>query len=221
MKKITSLFLAILIVSLSVFSVNAFALPATETDAPPVTETDPVPETELLSPKWFEEHGNEFSADASFSFLGTSAIEGKFWFKNGKFAFRVTDSIVPTAVSQKLIYTGGETVTTFYTDLPFFYINKPINFSSFNIDDLSFIKAETTDEGYYVELFATPNESLYVGMAFKNGKLERFLLTETGLEEIEFIITSYEVDDKEFNIPFLAINATPIYRFLVLLGIVK
>lgn len=224
MKKITSLFLAILIVSLSVFSVNAFALPATETDAPPVTETDPVPETELLSPKWFEEHGNEYSADASASVLGIVPAQKKVWYKNGNVAQLITYSTNRSQINKKTVIKDGKAVS-FYPDFPFFYIIEgPELFNGTNINDLEFVESRQTDDGYYTECFIAENKKAEYEIFFRNGELEKYVIVDNslGVEVVfEYVITSCEVDDSEFDIPFLAINITPLYRLLVLLGVIK
>lgn len=216
MKKVASLFLAAAIIALSFFSLHAFALPA--------TETDPVPETELLSQKWFKEHGNEYSTDVSVSVLGTVTAQKKTWYKDGNVAQLITYSTSKSQANKKTVIKDGKAVS-FYPDFPLFYINEDAeSFDGTSINELKFIEAYETDDGYYAECFVSENKKAEYELFFKNGELEKYVIVNNslGVEVIfEYVITSCEVDDSEFDIPFFAINVTPIYRFLVLIGVIN
>lgn len=218
MKKITSLFLAVLIITLSVFSLNAFALPATETDAPPATETDPVPETELLSVKWLKEQGKEFTADIIASLYGITLEKGKLYVKGDTIATLTTHSMNKRYVGKKTI-ANREGKFSFYPDFPFFYF-KESTLSTNAISKKDFIDAYETADGYYIENFAG-NNGQTASLKFKGGELEALYITADymGFDlTYEITITSYEVDDKDVSLPPLAIDITFLYRFLVILG---
>lgn len=218
MKKLTSLFLAVLIISLSVFSLSAFALPATESDAPPATETDPVPETELLFKKWYKEHGNEFSADVIASVSG-NVFKGKAWFKDGNHAVTVNEMNGIQTKTSKVVTKDGKKIL-FWPDYPFFVVklttSSILNNSISNNSSVDIETYETTD-GYHVEVLSY--SGIDISMYFKNGELEKISISGSslGTTSYEYIITSYEVDDSEFDTPVFAFNITPFFIFLILL----
>lgn len=151
-----------------------------------------------------------------------TANKGKFWSKDGKTAQLITYSTNKSLVNKKTVI-NDKGAFSFYPDFPLFYIKETNTSTIANLKNSSFtfINAETTDDGYYIENFETTDKSHEIVMQFKNGELERFYVINPMGILYEYVITSYEVDDSEFDVPFLAVNVTPIYRFLILLGIIK
>lgn len=82
------------------------------------------------------------------------------------------------------------------------------------------IETYETDDGYHIEVINY--NGIKVSMYFKNGELEKISISGSSLGSLtyNYIITSYEVDDSEFDTPLLAINITPFFMLFFLFAVI-
>ena len=215
MKKFISILLATLILFSAFFSISAFATENTVTE-------DSAPVQELLSPKWVEEHGDEYAADATVHTLGILITKGELKVKGNESAAKTDYQYGNNGLPKTTVYNNDGNFM-YYHDLPFFYAK--VTNATNTREDIEYTFIESYEEDfYYVEYYKAINNR-EARMYFKDGELKKYVIKDStsGLTATyEYIITSYEVDDNEVKLPSTAIfDITFIYNILKLFGVVS
>lgn len=216
MKKLTSIFLTVIILIMSVFSVSASAQEQTRTE------------------KWIESDSkNEIKIQAKS--VGTIQdnleTEMTIMHKNGKilicFSIPVSDSFSPTV---KMIYEDNN-FFLYFPSFPYLHIKLPVEIVGTTIYDIGFIseidfnsvktyEEKEGDKIYYVEEFVN-----------ENGENEKYFFIEDDLVKIEtsffdengekflttLLITPSIINDKVFEIPWYSINVFPLFFLFTIL----
>lgn len=232
MKKIIALLLATVIAMLSAFSAFSFGgfdeiqgsvavmniEDGGEEEVPPETENET--EEKLLALEWINGKGKEICADVSLEMLGITVMEAEYHAKNGAYS---VDMPYKNGLTRREIYTK-DCAYAYITQFPFFYLENDKKAANLVYSgNLKFVES-CEEDGYYVEKYIIEESGDRYCFYF-SGEEMKIITKTTEYEDlvdltVEYKIKSYEVDNKYMEVPFYAINVTPIYYFLALLGIV-
>lgn len=245
MKKVISLILAIVMVALSMVTATAYSaeeksisaaldifkaedivgktsLNTVETEEPAeddpedtedTTEPEEPVEEKTLTDKWFEEFLTKEEIGLEIQKYGLPTV--RFYVKGDKVAI---ESYSNGRVSEKILYADRK-YTTCSMQFPYYYysIDLSVDITSeltlslvSDIFDLASFVDSYEYSGYVVEKFIS---STYGEMSFffKDGELEKVDIPSTS----EVVNIVYEVNDDVFELPFLAIDITPLYNLYV------
>ena len=218
MKKITSIFLTVIILLTSVFSLTAFATESPKTDA----LLDKL-ETE-------DELCISFTSGQStiFSFLGKNPAN-KIALKDNEISYEIDNGFVTIRV-----VANDRGVYAYIPSIPFFYVKldskilaitdiKALLEKTSNITQgfIQYIDSynETVDgQEYYVEEYNdrefVTSKFYYIGDELKMLKVENS--STKSVQYTYFDGIAFEAEDELFEVPVLAINMTPILQALFL-----
>ncbi len=205
MKKFTSTVLTVIILIISVFSVNAFAQEQTRAE------------------KWMQNFGNhELEIKATSYYAGQKTVS-KLYIKGKNIAAISTLPLSKhyTAEIKAVIKDGYSYL--YLTSFPFLHIKVKTDdniFQSINPIELIYLKSYELQDGsttYYVEEFTYKNSDALIKYYFVGDKLMR--IESDGTDEygdysssvIE--ILSDNVDDSKFRVPFFSINISPLIDY--------
>ncbi len=205
MKKITAIFIALIIFIISIFSVNAFA---SETD---VENSFDISQTHLA--KWNEKANADKEYEIKLNKVNEdgSITEGRILIKDDSLAFESSFNGHNIRIIEN---SRGQFM--YFTKFPIIYFNTKNIFNesfavTFGIDEnMTYIKAYE-ESGYYVEEFYDSEAEKTIQFYFQNDEL---IMEKSDNSFTEY--NSREIDDKEVNLPSFCINATPLIYIIVL-----
>lgn len=177
------------------------------------TEPEEPVEEKTLTEKWFEEFLTKEEIGLEIQQYGLPTV--RFYVKGDKVAI---ESYSNGRVSEKILYADRK-YTTCSMQFPYYYYSVDLSVDITSELTLSLVSdifdvASFVDSyeysGYVVEKFIS---STYGEMSFffKDGELEKIDIPSTS----EVVNIVYEVNDDVFELPFLAIDITPLYNLYI------
>ncbi len=206
MKKITSVFLTVIILVMSVFCVNTFA------------------QEQTCAEKWMQDFTDrEMKMRVTTEVYGEETVS-EMYFKDGKIASIFYIPFYKNINAKTKVIINNGYFYILFPDFPFFHLKEEITEDMLIIsetDELTYVKNYEEQNGlitYYVEEFT--NEQNMVCKFYFIGenliRIEAGGTDEYGEYSSSIVeILSDKVDDSEFRIPFFSINISPFIDYFL------